>query len=85
MKIIALASAPQYRDGLDSDQPAKGDIVKFHTPLEDEDADQEYVLLDDPAVTPRVDIQALGTGMRFAPISRVLATDLKVHKKMIAP
>lgn len=64
-------------------------IVKFHTPLSDENPDQEYQLL---AIYPawsqkfsdgskqiypsKADIKALNTNLTFAPISSVLLSDL---------
>jgi hypothetical protein len=47
-----------------------GQIAKFHTPNEDEDPNQLYVVLeikgdDDSA---RVDIKALNTGLSFPPV-----------------
>ena len=59
-----------------------GQIAKFHTPNEDEDPNQLYVVLeikgdDDSA---RVDIKALNTGLSFPPISTVRLSDLEVVK-----
>ncbi len=59
-----------------------GQIAKFHTPNEDEDPNQLYVVLeikgdDDSA---RVDIKALNTGLSFPPISTVRLEDLEVVK-----
>lgn len=57
-----------------------GQVAKFHTPLEDEDPNQLYLILeikgdDDSA---RVDIKALHTGLSFPPISTVKLADLIV-------
>ncbi|MBK9726505.1 MAG: hypothetical protein IPO86_00140 [Saprospiraceae bacterium] len=62
-------------------KPTKvGQVAKFHTPNEDEDPNQLYVVLeikgdDDSA---RVDIKALNTGLSFPPINTVRLTDLEV-------
>lgn len=61
--------------------PSKeGQIVKFHTPLEDEDPDQQYVVLEikEDGERSRVDIKALNTGFAFCPINTVLHSDLQV-------
>lgn len=61
--------------------PSKeGQIVKFHTPLEDEDPDQQYVVLEikEDGERSRVDIKALNTGFAFCPINTVLRSDLQV-------
>lgn len=59
---------------------SKGNIVKFHTPLTDENPNQLYVVLvvieDDER--PRADIQALNTGLSFPPINTVRLGDLEV-------
>ncbi len=57
-----------------------GQVAKFHTPNEDEDPNQLYVVLeikgdDDSA---RVDIKALNTGLSFPPINTVRLNDLEV-------
>lgn len=58
----------------------KGQIVKFHTPLPEENPNQLYVVLevivDDER--PRADIQALNTGLSFPPINKVRLGDLEV-------
>lgn len=62
-------------------KPTKeGQIVKFHTPLPDEDPNQLYVVLEVIADDdrPRVDIQALNTGLSFPPINSVRLSDLEV-------
>lgn len=58
----------------------EGQIVKFHTPLKDENPDQQYVVLEikDDSIKSRVDIQALNTGSSFSPINTVLLSDLEV-------
>ena len=61
--------------------PSKeGQIVKFHTPLEDEDPDQQYVVLEikEDGERSRVDIKALNIGFAFCPINTVLRSDLQV-------
>jgi hypothetical protein len=58
----------------------KGQIVKFHTPLPEENPNQLYVLLEVIAddERPRADIQALNTGLSFPPINTVRLGDLEV-------
>jgi len=64
-------------------KPTKvGQVAKFHTPNEDGDPNQLYVVLeikgeDDSA---RVDIKALNTGLSFPPINTVRLSDLEVVK-----
>jgi len=56
-----------------------GQIVKFHTPLPDENPDQLYVVLEIiKNERPRVDIQALNTGLIFPPVNTVNLEDLTV-------
>lgn len=57
-----------------------GQVVKFHTPLSDENPDQLYVVLEikEDVERPRVDIKALNTGWSFPPINTVLLDDLEV-------
>lgn len=57
----------------------EGQIVKFHTPMEDEDPNQLYVLLElkEDGERSRADIQPLGTDWSFPPISTVLLSDLE--------
>ena len=59
---------------------SKGNIVKFHTPLPDENLDQLYVVLEviEDDERPRADIQALNTGLSFPPISKVRLGDLLI-------
>ena len=62
-------------------RPTKqGQIVKFHTPLPEENPNQLYVVLevivDDER--PRADIQALNTGLSFPPINTVRLGDLEI-------
>jgi len=58
----------------------QGQIVKFHTPIEGENPEQLYLVLDVIADKdrPRVDIQALNTGLTFPPINTVRLSDLEV-------
>lgn len=58
----------------------KGQIVKFHTPLEDENPDSQYVVLEikEDGLNSRVDIQLLGTNLSLVPISTVFLSDLEV-------
>lgn len=57
-----------------------GQVVKFHTPLPDENPDQLYVVLEikEDNQRPRADIKALNTGLSFPPINTVLLDDLEV-------
>ena len=60
---------------------SKGNIVKFHTPLPEENPNQLYVVLEVIAddERPRADIQALNTGLSFPPINTVRLGDLEVE------
>lgn len=62
-------------------KPTKeGQIVKFHTPLEDENPHQLYVIteLKIDGIRDRADIKALGTNLAFPPVNTVLLDDLVV-------
>ncbi|RTY76228.1 hypothetical protein [Flavobacterium sp. LS1R10] len=58
----------------------QGQIVKFHTPLADENPNQLYVVLEviEDDERPRADIQALNTGLSFPPINTVRLDDLEI-------
>jgi transcription antitermination factor NusG len=58
----------------------QGQIVKFHTPLADENPNQLYVVLEviEDDERPRADIQALNTGLSFPPINTVRLGDLEI-------
>ena len=58
----------------------QGQIVKFHSPLTEENPNQLYVVLEVIAddERPRADIQALNTGLSFPPINTVRLGDLEV-------
>ncbi|RTY65551.1 hypothetical protein [Flavobacterium sp. LB2P53] len=58
----------------------QGQIVKFHTPLEGENPEQLYVVIEviEDDERPRADIQALNTGLAFPPINTVRLNDLEV-------
>ena len=58
----------------------QGQIAKFHTPLEGENPEQLYVVLEviEDDERPRADIQALNTGLSFPPINKVHLDDLEV-------
>lgn len=60
----------------------KGNIVKFHTPLPEENPNQLYVVLEVIAddERPRADIQSLNTGLSFPPINTVRLGDLEEVK-----
>jgi hypothetical protein len=57
-----------------------GQVAKYHTPLQDENQDQLYVVLEikEDGERPRTDIKALNTGLSFPPINTVLLDDLEV-------
>jgi predicted PhzF superfamily epimerase YddE/YHI9 len=57
----------------------KGQIARFHTPLEGENPEQLYVVLEviEDDERPRADIQALNTGLSFVPINTVSLDDLE--------
>lgn len=57
-----------------------GQIVKFHTPLEDENPDQQYVIVElhDEGEIHRAHIKALNTGLPFPGINVVKLDDLEV-------
>lgn len=61
-------------------QPKQGQIVKFHTPLADENPNQLFVVLEvmDGDERQRADIQALNTGLSFPPINTVRLQDLEI-------
>ena len=58
----------------------EGQIVKFHSPLADENPDQQYVVLEikEDGERSRVNIKALNTGLSFPPINTVLLSDVEV-------
>lgn len=58
----------------------QGQIVRFHSPLPDEDPDQLFVVLEviENTDRPRADIKALNTGLPYPPINTVLLGDLEV-------
>ncbi len=58
----------------------KGQIAKFHTPLEGENPEQLYVVLEviEDDERPRADIQALNTGLSFVPVNTVRLDELEV-------
>lgn len=58
----------------------KGDIVKFHTPYDDEDPNQLYVILNIAydVDKPRADIKPISNHLTFAPINTVLVEDLEL-------
>ncbi|MDF1550438.1 MAG: hypothetical protein P1P88_21625 [Bacteroidales bacterium] len=58
----------------------KGQIAKFHTPLEDENPKQIYIVLEviEDTDIPRALIKALNTGLSFPPINTVQLDDLEV-------
>lgn len=64
-------------------KPTKiGEIVKFHTPFENEDPNQQYVILEIhlDVEKPRCQIKPLNTGQKFPPINTVPVEDLEVVK-----
>ncbi len=62
-------------------EPTKeGQIVKFHTPLPDENPNQHYVVLElkIDGQRDRADIRPLGTNLPFPGINTVKLSDLEV-------
>lgn len=60
----------------------KGQIVKFHTPYEDEDPEQLYVVLEifEDEDKNRAQIMALQSGLSFVPINVVNVEDLEIDR-----
>lgn len=60
----------------------EGKIVKFHSPLANENPDQLYVVLEviEDDKRSRAKIQALNTGLPFPPVSTVKLDDLETVK-----
>lgn len=58
----------------------EGQIVKFHTPLADENSNQLYVVLEviDDGERSRAEIQALNTGLSYPPVNKVRLIDLEL-------
>lgn len=58
----------------------EGQVVKFHTPMKDENPSQQYVVLEinNDVEIPRAKIKALNTGLPFPPVSQVLISDLEI-------
>lgn len=56
-----------------------GQIVRFHTPLPDENPDQLYVIIElfEDVENPRARIKALNTGLTVTPVNTVLLEDLE--------
>lgn len=64
-------------------EPVKeGKIVKFHSPLANENPDQLYVVLEviEDNERSRAKIQALNTGLPFPPVNTVKLADLETVK-----
>jgi hypothetical protein len=61
-------------------QIKRGQIVKFHTPNEDENPKEIYVVLDyiEDGERSRAQIKPLNTKLSFPPISLVLSNDLVI-------
>ena len=59
---------------------SKWNIVKFHSPLPEENPNQLYVVLEVIAddERPRANIQALNTGLSFPPINSVRLGELEI-------
>lgn len=57
-----------------------GQVVKFHSPLPDENPNQLYVVLEikEDGERSRADIKALNTGLSFPPINTISINDLEV-------
>ena len=60
----------------------EGKIVKFNTPLDNENPDQLYVVLEviEDDERSRAKIQALNTGLSFPPVNTVKLADLETVK-----
>jgi hypothetical protein len=60
----------------------RGQVVKFHSPYEDEDPEQLYVILEyiEDGYRSRATMQAANTGLSLPSISLVLAEDLEVDE-----
>lgn len=60
----------------------EGKIVKFHSPLVNENPDQLYVVLEviEDDEKSRAKIQALNTGLSFPPVNTVKLADLQTVK-----
>jgi hypothetical protein len=58
----------------------EGQIVKFRTPLADENPNQLYVVLEviEDGERSRAEIQALNTGLSFPPVNKVRLNELEV-------
>jgi hypothetical protein len=57
-----------------------GQLVKFHTPLADENPKQLYVVFEivEDVEIPRVAIKALNNALSFLPINKVKLDDLEI-------
>ena len=56
-----------------------GQIVRFHTPMEGEDPNQLYLVLEvHKDGIPRAHVQALGTELSFPPVNVVKLNDLEL-------
>jgi hypothetical protein len=64
----------------------KGQIVKFHTPNENENSEQTYVILEfiEDGSRSKAKLQAGNTGLSFPSISLVLVQDLEVDELQTA-
>ena len=62
----------------------KGQIVKFHTPCEDEGPEQLYVILEyiEDGDRTRAKIEVLNTGFSFPPNTIVYVKDLELDRLM---
>lgn len=60
----------------------RGPIVKFHTPYEDENPNQLYVVLEymEDGNQSRAKIETLNTGLSFPPIYVVYVKDLMIEE-----
>ena len=62
-------------------KPSKsGQIAKFHSPIDGENPEQVYVVLElhEDVERPRAKIQALNTGLAFPPVNIVPVEDLEI-------
>src|ERR1035437_9631910 len=60
---------------------SKGDIVKIKEPLEDEDPNMSYLVVNDPSIygdDEGILVQALGTGLSIPPVNRIRKNELYI-------
>jgi len=55
-----------------------GDVVKYKFPLDADEAEEHYILLEDPSDTPRPDCALLGWKGPIIPCKRIPIEDLEL-------